>query len=521
MIFTGKTGPTRSVFRARTTAALWGAALLFSLLPLDPAHAQRDPLRGLDAYIEGARADWRVPALAVAIVKDDSIVYLEGFGTLEAGSARPVDGNTIFAIGSSSKAFTAAALGMLVDDGLLEWDDPATKHLPDLQLWDPHVTREITVRDLLTHRAGIARGEFIWYATDHDRDEILRRVRYLEPEWGFRSRFGYQNIMYLAAGQVVPTIAGGSWDDFVRARILAPLGMTRSSTTVRALDGVPNVASPHVLVDGEAVPVPYRRIDNIAPAGSINASARDVAQWVRLHLGEGSYEGRRLLEEETLAELHTPQTIIREGQRPLPGLEANFQAYGLGWFLRDYRGRKIIHHGGNIDGMTALVAMLPEEELGLVVLTAMNGSPLPQALMYHVFDAYLGAPHRDWSGLIKARRDSLAAARADRGDDAERVPGTTPALELARYAGTYDSPMNGEAVVSLEDGALVLRRSGAWTADLEHWHYDTFRAHWRSPGIAAVAGRMPVSFRLDATGEVVEMEVQGIGTFDRIEEPSG
>jgi CubicO group peptidase (beta-lactamase class C family) len=193
--------------------------------------------------------------VTVAVVKDDSVVYLKGFGTREAGTSQPVDGNTVFAIGSSSKAFTAAAVGMLVDEGRVEWDDRVTEHLPQFQLSDPYITREFTVRDLLTHRSGLERGEFIWYATDRNRDEILRRVRHLEPSWGFRSRYGYQNIMYLAAGEIIPAVTEQSWDDLVRERIFALLGMTRSSTSTLALRDQPNVATPHAEIDGQVRPI--------------------------------------------------------------------------------------------------------------------------------------------------------------------------------------------------------------------------------------------------------------------------
>lgn len=487
--------------------------LLAVFLIAPAARAQQGPLRGFDAYVEKARQEWQVPGVAVAVVKNDSIVYLRGFGVREVGKAEPVDGNTVFAIGSSSKAFTAAAVGMLVDEGKVKWGDRATKYLPGFQLFDRYATRELTVRDLLTHRSGLERGEFSWYATENDRDEILRRVRHLEPSWGFRSRFGYQNIMYLAAGQVVPAVTGTSWDRFVEERIFAPLGMTRSSTSADSLRGLANVASPHALIDGTPVAIPYRNIDNIAPAGSINASARDVAQWVLMLLNEGAYEGRRLLKKETVAELLTPQTIIQSSTPSLPGLEPNFQAYGLGWFLRDYRGEKIVHHGGNIDGMTALVAMVPEHELGLVVLAGLNGSTLPQALMYRIFDAYLGGAQEDWSRALRARADSLRARAAQR--EEQRVEGTSPSLALSRYAGTYTDALNGELTITLEGDRLVARRGREWVGDLQHWHFDTFETTWRSPGVAAVVGKTKTTFRLDAQGRATEVELQNIGTFER------
>jgi CubicO group peptidase (beta-lactamase class C family) len=496
--------------------------LLLLLLP-QAVPAQAGPLRGLDAYVERGMREWEVPGLAIAIVKDDAVVYARGFGVRELGGQDRVDENTVFAIGSASKAFTAAAVGMLVEEGKVAWDDAATRHLAGFQLFDPYATRELTVRDLLAHRSGLARGDQLWYATEFDRAEILRRVRYLEPSWSFRSQFGYQNLMYLAAGELVPAVhPGTSWDDFVRDRIFAPLGMRRSSTSTLALQGQPNVASPHARVDGRVRPIPYRNIDNIGPAGSINSSATEMAQWVRLQLGEGTYAGRKLLESATVREMHTPHTVIRrEGSWAMMSPASNFMTYGLGWFLQDYRGRMVVQHGGNIDGMHALVSMMPEERLGMVILTNLPNS-LTSALAHRVFDLYLGrdggAAPRDWSAILLARRDSLAreAQAQQRRFEESRVTGTTPSLALDRYAGTYQDDMFGDVVVALEEGRLVARRGPAFVGDLEHWHHDTFRIAWRD----ATRGHGFATFALDARARVVTLDMQGLATFARVSEPT-
>lgn len=481
--------------------------------------AQRGQLRGLDAYVQQAMRQWEIPGLAIAVVKDDSVVYARGYGVRELGKPARVDEHTLFAIGSASKAFTAATVAMLVDEGKVKWDDPAAQHLRGFQLADPYASRELTVRDLLSHRSGLARGDQVWYATEFGRDEILRRVRFLQPSWSLRSQFGYQNLMYLAAGEIIPAVAGKSWDDFVGERIFTPLGMRTSSTSVRDLQGRENVATPHVKIEEQVRPIAYRNIDNIAPAGSINSSAREMAQWVRLQLGNGSYGGQKLLEEKTVQEMHTPQTIIRrEGAWALMAPESHFFAYGLGWFLNDYRGRKVVLHGGNIDGMHALVAMMPEERLGLVVLTNLNPNFLTYALMYRVFDAFVGGSSSDWSRRMHAAFDSLLAAgqAQQRQMEEARVAGTQPSLALERYTGTYSNDMYGDAVVEQENGRLVLRRGPAMTADLEHWHYDTFRAVWRDP----VLGRSFVSFRLDPRAQVAGLDVQGLAEFRRAPDPA-
>jgi CubicO group peptidase (beta-lactamase class C family) len=479
-----------------------GAVALLVATPV--AAQQREPWPGYDAYVNAALATWKVPGTAIAIVRNDSLIYAKGYGLRELGKNEPVTERTLFAIGSASKAFTAASVAMLVDEGKLRWDDAAARHLPNLQLHDPYATRELTVRDLLSHRSGLARGDLLWYGSELDRDEILRRVRFLQPSWSFRSQFGYQNLMYLAAGQIVGRAANTTWDDFVAQRIFRPLGMTNSNTTIRALAGRPDVASPHAEIDDTVRVIPWRNIDNIAPAGSINSNVVDMAQWVRLQLGKGKYAGRQLLTSAQIEEMHTPHTIIRQDaafRMLFPGV--NFFEYGLGWFLQDYRGKKVVQHGGNIDGMSALVTMIPEDNFGMVILTNMNGSALPSVLMYKTFDLHLKAPPKDWSAdRRKAYEGQVRQGReAQKRLEAQRVSGTKPSLPLAQYAGVYVDSMYGDARVREEGAKLVLSRSPAFVADLEHWHFDTFRATWRARNL----GRTFVSFRLGATGKADEL----------------
>jgi CubicO group peptidase (beta-lactamase class C family) len=467
--------------------------------------------------VRTALAAWKVPAVSVAIVRNDSIVYAKGYGVREVGKTTPVDERTLFAIGSSSKAFTAAAVAMLVDSGKVRLDAPAGAYLPGFQLFDNYATREITVRDLLSHRSGLARGELIWYGSDNDRDEILRRVQFLPPSWSFRSQFGYQNIMYLAAGQVVARVADQSWDDFIKQRLLQPLGMTSSSTSVTALRGVDNVASPHAEVNDTVRAIPYRNIDNIAPAGSINSNAIDMAQWVRLQLAGGKYDGKQLISKRMVDEMHNAQIVIRrDGGMGAMNPSAHLMAYGLGWFLSDYEGRYVVQHGGNIDGMTALVAMLPEEKYGVVILTNMNGTNLPTALMLRLFDAQLKRPAKDWSAQMRQRADSMRtvalAAQQRQGDP--RVPNTKPSLPLSAYAGTYADSAYGSLKVTESNGALSLVYGSNWKGPLEHYHFDTFRMKLDTPVLPPV----PVNFRIDAAGKVdeVRLDLAGQVTFKRV-----
>lgn len=486
--------------RLQRLFCLIGQLLLVAVLA-QVALAQNGALNGFDDYVNRAMKEWEVPGVAIAIVKGDQVVLAKGYGVRKIGEPAPVDERTLFAIGSSSKAFTAASIAMLVDDGKVKWDDPVTKYLPGFEMYDPYVTRELTVRDLLTHRSGLQRGDFLWYGTELERDEILRRTRFLKPSWSLRSRFGYQNLMFLAAGQLVSRVGGKSWDEFIQQRIFTPLAMSSSSTSINAFKNVDNIAAPHAKVEEKVQVILWRNIDNIAPAGSINSNVVDMAQWVRLQLGQGTFQNKRIFSAAASKEMHASQTVIRfEPPYSMFYPEAHFLNYGLGWFLSDYRGRKVVEHGGAIDGMRAQVALIPEEKLGLVVLSNMNGSALPVALMYRIFDSFLGAPQRDWSAeLLKtAKTLEQQGKAAEKKQESERVAGTNPSVALEKYAGTYRNDLYGNVKIAFSNGKLNLRYGPAFTGDLEHWHYDTFRARFFAAGDAKIF----VTFALNAQGKL-------------------
>ena len=482
------------------------------------AAAQATPLQGFDQYVTRSMAAWQVPGLAVAIVRNDSVVLARGYGVRTLGRPEPVDARTLFAIGSSSKAFTATAVAMLVDEGKLKWDDPATSYLPGFQLYDPYATRELTVRDLLTHRSGLTAADLMVFQPSLTRDGALHRVRYVKPTYSFRAHFGYQNLMYLAAGQITARLDGVSWDDLIGRRIFKPLGMTASNTSVTLLDRLPNVATPHDEIDDTVQAIPYFNLDVIAPAGAINSNVQDMAQWVRFQLAGGKVAGKPLLSASAFEETHTPQTIVpREGFWKLVAQDTHLLNYGMGWYLHEYHGRFIVQHGGNIDGMTALVAMMPEERTGLVILTNLDGNDLTYALMYRVFDAYLKRPPKDWSAvLLKADRELRAQGKQElKNREAMRATGTSPSLPLERYAGTYRDSASGDAIVRREGPGLVLQ-FGSLVADLSHWQYDTFEAVWRQRRL----GKSPVTFTLDADGKVDELKAVGLADFTRRPEPA-
>ena len=409
--------------------------------------AAGQPLADFDAYVQLAVAEWEVTGLAVAVVKDGEILFAKGYGIRELGSAAKVDEHTLFAIGSTTKAMTAAAIGMLVDEGKLDWDDPVTDHLPDFRLYDPFVTREITVRDLLTHRAGLPNADFLWYGQDSEAADILFRMRYVEPETSLRSSFTYQNIMYAAAGAVVAELSGMSWDAFIQKRIFEPLDMNGSIATAATLDAQPNVALPHYRVDGATRVIENASVDAVAPAGSVWSSVSDMAQWMRFLLEGTTPDGTELLSKETLEELFTPQTLVDPDEfYPTQAVtNPHWMTYGLGWFQQDYDGRAVDFHTGSIDGMVAIHGLIRDERLGVYVLGNLDHAEIRHALMYHVFDRFGEGSNRDWSAELKTLYDELSRQAERRRSEAEktRVGGTAPTLALDRYTGTFADELYG------------------------------------------------------------------------------
>ncbi len=513
-------------FRAATAMGLVLAASVVAL----PAAAQGvgPPLAGFDAYVSRAVKDWDVPGLAVAVVKDDSMVFARGYGVRAVGTHDTVDTHTLFALGSTTKAFTAMAVALMVDAGKLRWDDPVATHVPGLVLHDPYVTHELRVRDLLTHELGFGDPEYVWYGNDQPLADMLRRLRYLPPETTFRSHFAYNNVGYATAGLIAGLANRSTWSDLVRARILGPLGMRETVMDGPGLRGRANVTRPHEYLNDtlRALPASSQElVDAIAPAGSMYSNVLDVSKWMRFLLDSGRVAGRRLVSDTAFAELMRPQVLVPpdEFYSTAKLTKPNFTAYGLAWFLEDYRGEKVAFHTGSIDGLVAIVGLIPARGLGVVVLANRDHAEVRHALMYRVFDAYLGAPRggpqRDWSADMRALdlkvRDSVKAA--ERAADAKRVKGTKPSLALARYAGTYADSLYGSVALRLEGGRLVLAPSAFLTADLEHWNYDTFRARYRTWWLKSSM----VTFRLDPTGNVSAIDLGDGEVLARVPERKG
>jgi CubicO group peptidase (beta-lactamase class C family) len=486
-------------------------AVLFTVVCTAGVVTQPKPLEGFDDYVARAARDWRAPGLAVVVIKNDEVVFERGYGVRELGKSGTVDEHTLFAIGSTTKAMTAALAAMLVDEKKLEWDAPVTRYLPWFQMKDPAVSHEVSVRDLLTHRAGLGNADYLWYGQHGSTEEILRRVRLIDPVYPVRSGFIYQNIMYAAAGAVVEAASGTSWPNLIRTRIFEPLGMKDSQATAARLSSLPNVASPHAIVDGRVRVIENASVDPVAAAGAVWSSVDDMSKWMKFMLDGGRIGGRsgtRLLSEESFRELFTPQTIAPYEMYPTTRItRPHWMTYGLGWFQQDYRGQALDFHTGSIDGMVAIHGLVRDEGLGVYVLGNLDHAELRHALMYTVIDRYAGRRDRDWSAeFLKLYDDLKNEGDRDRAKrNAARITGTSPSLSLAKYAGTYSEPLHGDVKVTQDGAGLRLQYGSAFVGPLEHWHYNTFRAQWdavwREPDL--------VTFVIDADGKASAIEMIG------------
>ncbi len=465
------------------------ALLCLLSLPAPRLHAQTDTAtheQALDTFIEKGMKDWKLPGLSIVVMKDDKVVYLKGFGIRTLGDTAPVDPDTQFGIMSTTKAMTALSIAMLVDEGKIQWDDPVTKHLPWFQMPTPYLTEQVTVRDLLRHNAGLGNADILWSRGDFTTHEILTRVQYLKPAYSLRSSFIYQNVMYGAAGEVIAAASGMSWEQFVTTRILKPLEMNHSyATLAQSLASKDNNrSSAHFEIDNQLKVIREVPVDPVPAAGATWSTARDMGHWLDFLLSGGQYKGKRLVSEENFHELFSPQALVPANDfYPSTALtKPHWTAYGLGWFLQDYRGKFVAMHTGSMDGRTALVGLLPDDQIGVYVFGNADHVEIRHAIMLKVFDLYTDAPARDWSSdLLKLYTDAKAGqGKAVAEQEKQRVKGTRPSLALNQYAGRYVHPAWGDIVVSELNGKLKIRFGIGEENDgiLQHWNYDSFRARF-------------------------------------------
>ena len=510
----------------RRSLAVTFAAASLCLAGVAPA----DPPKGLDARVEQIRAAVGVPGIAVTIVEHGKVTLARGYGIRRMGDDAPVDADTIFQLGSVGKAFTTAALALLVDRGKIAWDDAVTGHIPWFQMHDAWVTREMTVLDLLVHRSGLGLGAgdllFVPRST-LSRRETVRRLRHIRPATSFRSRYAYDNVLYIVAGQLIEEVTGKSWERFMREDVLIPAGMRTATTDRVARRGTRNRAWPHARRDGPMHGMGTQQAlddsgqagfdpelgENAAPAGGVAASANDMGRWIAIQLARGALPdgSGRLFSEAASRQMWTPRVHLPIAPSPGPTAAATpqFSGYALGWIERDYRGRRLIMHGGAVFGAQAIVVMIPDREVGFAVMINCEDGEAALGIAYELLDHYLEQPRYDWAAAwqeVVRQRDerALALLRQQTSEPAR----AGPSLPLERYAGEFADAWYGPISIAHRDGRLTMdfRQTPGMSGELEHWQYDTFRAEWRDPLIEPAY----VTFALKADGGIDRVSMRAV-----------
>lgn len=459
-----------------------------------------------DKIAADTMSTWRYPGMAIAIVQNDKVIYAKGFGVKENGKSDRVSADTLFQIASTSKAFTTTAMAMLVDEKKMDWDDPVRKHLEYFHLADPCADAMVTLRDLVSHRTGVSRHDELWDNSSFSREEVIRRTADVKLTKPIRSTYQYNNIMFIAAGEAVAAAAKTSWDDFVRTRIFEPLGMT--STRTRFADwAASDHATGHNYSNGEIKAREATDDTNVGPAGSIKSSARDMAQWLRFQLANGVIDGKRLVSEDALNETKTPQMALRlDKQARETNPFIHVQSYAMGWNVQDYRGELMVSHAGALNGFRTQLALLPDRGIGVVVMANIGRGFGLIALRNTLVDSLLHATTpRDWNAVYldaeKKAEERAVQTKKDR--EAKRLPNAAPTHELSAYAGTYNDPAYGDAIVAVENDRLVLRWNRV-VVPMTHYNYDTFLAVSEPDDVDET-----VQFTLAPDGSVKTMTVFG------------
>ncbi|MEM5773441.1 MAG: serine hydrolase, partial [Anaerolineaceae bacterium] len=453
-----------------------------------------DALQGFDSIVNEAVKSWKTPGVGLAVVKDGEVIYSIGSGFRDKENQLPLTPDSIFAIGSTSKAFTAASIGILVDDGKLEWDKPIRNYIPEFRMYDPVATENLSVRDMLCHRSGLPRHEMVWYRRQISRRDLMKTLAYLEPNEGFRNRWQYQNIIYATTGLLVEAVTGKTWEEFVQERILDPLGMTSTNFSVSVSEKSDDFCYPYLEKDGEVKRISFANIDPIGPAGSINSTLLDMCKWMAMNMNHGKANGQQVISEGNLGQLHRPQMTIME-DNPMSSRETDsYNDYGMGWVVYMYRGVPVLEHTGGIDGFATEVMMVPGQQLGVVSFSnTMSGAPM--ALARIAIDRILGLEPIDW---LKRYRESYEKAMSTIKEMGKgpRKEGTKPTHPLKDFTGKFTHPGYGEIEFLLKDEALFLLFRG-WEVALSHVHYNVFDGELPVLGIP-----FKFTFEMDDQGNI-------------------
>ncbi len=467
-----------------------------------------DTSASFDAYVQKSIKEWEIPGLAIVVVKNNKIVFKNSYGTTELGTGNKVNNQTLFACASTTKAMTATAMGILVDQGKVHWDDPVIKYLPSFRLYDSYVTTQMRIRDLFLHNSGVGNTDYLWTMNMLSSDEIMERMQWVKPSYSFRAGFIYQNIFYGIAGKVIEKVSGMPWEDFITKNIFQPLGMIHTRAKL-ALVTDPNISKPHERIEGKIQVIERDSADRIAAAGSVYSNIDEIALWLKCMLDSSKYEGGRLVSPATWITLLKPQTFVTESEfYPTQQLtKPNFTTYALGWFQQDYKGRKLNFHTGSLSGEIAIHGQMPEEKTGVYVFANLDHAEARHALMFKAFDWYALGGTTDWSSeflhLYGNIKEKAANARA--AAEASRVMNTKPSLPLQAYVGTYSDPLLGSITITIENETLKAQNIKLGKASVTHWNYDTFQLAWDKKWY----GKSSLNFRLNEKGEVSSVEMDG------------
>ena len=462
--------------------------LILQLFIISGIHAQTDAkvnFEEMDTYFSKMTKDWDIPGVSIGIVKDDKLVFIGNYGVLEEGKKEKPNEQTLYAIASNSKAFTSAIIGMLVQEGKLDWEDKVIKYLPYFAMYDSWVSEHLTIRDMLSHRVGLKTfsGDNIWYKSNLTAKEIIERIQYVPQAYEFRAGYGYSNLMYITAGELIKTVTGKSWGENVKERILDPLDMNRTMSSLNELEDMGNYASPHARKEDANYTIPWVDWENVAATGGLISSVEDMAKWMMFNLNDGIHKGDTLLTKKTRNLVWTPHTNHMVDHTSKNDFERHFNAYGLGWGLSDYHGRMKVGHTGGYDGMITAVTLIPDENLGVVILTNGVKSPI-MAATYYALDKFLGIESNDWSADYLERTNKYKAKDTRISDrKAKRELNTQPTIARAKMLGTYKSDLGGTINILERNNQLKLEFENTLllSARLTHWHHDVWEIHWEHP----------------------------------------
>ncbi len=453
---------------------------IIGLLLSSNTFSQQIQLDPLDLQIHQIINDFEIPGLSIGIVRNDSIIFSKGYGNLEVHKERKVDENTIFGIGSISKSFTALTLGILVDEGKIDWDDKVKEYLPYFELYAPYVTDNFTIRDLLTHRSGLkdVSGGTLWYHSDYSREEIIKRLKYLEPESSYREKPAYQNVMYVVASEIVKTVSGMSWDNFLKARVFDKLEMANSTSLSTVRESNKNLAQPHIWnEDYKKVAIIQEKGDNLAPGGFIYSSAIEMSNYMRLMLNNGVLGNDTIVSESIIEEIFKPQIIYPIGSP----FNNEFSSYGFGWWLTPVNGHKIIEHSGGIDGMSAQLVMIKDMNLGFVILTNTSKEPAAFLLRALLLEELLEKNLDDFYSRVKNWRDNRIKEKKEASKKVLQTANTKPSLAINEYSGKYVDKMYGDILINKineDELEISFSHTEVFKGKLKHWHFDTFKIDW-------------------------------------------